>query len=112
MSDKVVLKYTPANPGDHLRAVPQRDLTEADMQYIEPSQLRNMTVPGPSGKAMYTPVEEKEEPPKTEKPKRESAKAKKEREAAEKAAAEQAEADAKAAAANEQNAAQEGAEEA
>ena len=56
MSDKVVLKYTPAQPGDFLRAVPQRDLTEADMQYIEPSQLRNMTVPGPSGKAMYTPV--------------------------------------------------------
>ena len=55
MSDKIVLKFTPANKGDHLRAVPQRDLTEADMQNIGPDQLRNMTVPGPSGKAMYTP---------------------------------------------------------
>jgi hypothetical protein len=54
MSD-IVLKFTPANKGDHLRGVPQRDLTEADMQNIGPDQLRNMTVPGPSGKPMYTP---------------------------------------------------------
>ena len=60
MSDKIVLKYTPANPGDHLAAVPQRDLTEADMENIGPHQLMNMTVPGPSGKPMYTPPSKKD----------------------------------------------------
>jgi hypothetical protein len=57
MSDEIVLKYTPANEGDHLYAVPQRNLTAADMENISPDQLRNMTLPGPSGKPMYTPVE-------------------------------------------------------
>ena len=70
MSDEIVLKYTPANKGDHLYAVPQRDLTEADMENISPNQRRNMVLPGPSGKPMYTPVEKKSKA--TAKPKAEA----------------------------------------
>jgi hypothetical protein len=61
--EPIVYKFTPINPGDHLRDVPQRDLTAADVLNIGPVQLRDATVPGPSGKAMYTavtPADEKE----------------------------------------------------
>jgi hypothetical protein len=52
--DEVVLKYTPVNDGDYILGVPARDLTERDMRRIEPVHLHQMTVPGASGKALYT----------------------------------------------------------
>ena len=51
---EIVLKFTPATPGDHLRGIPARDLTAEEMANIEPFDLRNMTLPGPSGTPMYT----------------------------------------------------------
>lgn len=52
----IVLKFTPANPGDHLNGIPQRDLTEQDVANLAPLDLYNATVAGPSGKPMYTAV--------------------------------------------------------
>jgi hypothetical protein len=57
----IILKFTPANPGDFLQGVPQRDLTAEDVARLEPPQLRNLTAIGPSGKPIYSP-------PKAEKP--------------------------------------------
>jgi hypothetical protein len=52
---EIILKFTPANPGDFLQGVPQRDLTAEDVARLEPPQLRNLTAPGPSGKPIYSP---------------------------------------------------------
>lgn len=52
----VVYKFTPANEGDFLQGIPQRDLTEADVANLAPLQLFHATVAGPSGKPMYTAV--------------------------------------------------------
>ena len=52
--EEVVLSYTPVNDGDFIAGVPRRDLTARDLQRIEPVQLHAMTVPGASGKPLYT----------------------------------------------------------
>ena len=52
--EEVVLSYTPVNDGDFIAGVPRRDLTERDLKRIEPVQLHAMTVPGASGKPLYT----------------------------------------------------------
>ena len=52
--DEIVLSYTPVNDGDYIAGVPRRDLTARDLQRIEPVQLHAMTVPGASGKPLYT----------------------------------------------------------
>jgi hypothetical protein len=44
----IILKFTPANPGDFLQGVPQRDLTAEDVARLEPHQLRNLS-------AIYSP---------------------------------------------------------
>lgn len=55
--EPIVFKFTPVNPGDHLRDVPQRDLTAADVANLSPLTLHAATAPGPSGKPMYTIVD-------------------------------------------------------
>jgi len=52
----VVYTFTPAKPGDFLQGVPQRDLTEEDVANLDPLNLFNATVAGPSGTPMYTAV--------------------------------------------------------
>jgi hypothetical protein len=55
--EPIVYKFTPINPGDFLRNVPQRDLTAADLAALSPIELHDATAPGPTGKAMYTAVD-------------------------------------------------------
>ena len=57
MSDeKVVLTYTPSGEPGILPGVPARDLTEEDVANLTPEQLRDATLPGPTGQPRYTRV--------------------------------------------------------
>ena len=63
-SEPIVYRFTPANPGDFLVGVPQRDLTAADVAALDPVRLHDATAPNGSGQTMYTAVK----PPKPAKP--------------------------------------------
>jgi hypothetical protein len=54
--EKVVLTYTPSGEPGILPGVPARDLTEEDVANLTPEQLRDATLPGPTGQPRYTRV--------------------------------------------------------
>lgn len=54
--EPILFTFTPVNKGDHLRSVPQRDLTAEDVAALSPHELHDATAPGPTGKPMYTAV--------------------------------------------------------
>ena len=58
MSDKeIVYRFTPHSPGAFLRNVPQRDLTQADVDRMTGDQRRDAFAPHPlHGKPLYTAV--------------------------------------------------------
>jgi hypothetical protein len=56
MSEKIVLKFQPQQPGDFFAGIPARDLTQADVDQLGPAQLRDALADGPRGKPMYAVV--------------------------------------------------------
>ena len=55
--DPVILKYTPVRDGDYVAGVPREDIRQSRYQRLEPVQLHAMTVPGASGKPLYSYVD-------------------------------------------------------
>jgi hypothetical protein len=59
--DEPIYKFTPQFEGAFLRHVPQRDLTQADVDHMTPDLVRDAFSPHPLyGKPLYTAVEGKE----------------------------------------------------
>ena len=54
----IIYRFTPHSPGAFLRNVPQRDLTQADVDRMTGAQRRDAFAPHPIyGKPLYTAVE-------------------------------------------------------
>lgn len=54
---EVIYRFTPQFDGAFLRNVPQRDLTQADVDHLTPEQRRDAFSPSPAfGKPLYTAV--------------------------------------------------------
>jgi hypothetical protein len=57
--EPIVLAFKPRFEGEFLYAVPARDLTQADVDRLDPWALANATAPGPDGTPLYHPVDKK-----------------------------------------------------
>lgn len=55
-TEPVVLLFKPRTEGEFLYGVPARDLTQSDVDRLDPFALLNATAPGPDGEALYQPV--------------------------------------------------------
>ena len=51
--DPIVLAFKPRTPGEFMHGVPARDLTQADVDALDPWALANATAEGPDGTALY-----------------------------------------------------------
>jgi hypothetical protein len=61
-TDAIVAKFTPQFEGAFLRGVPQRDLTQADLDRLDPLTRRDALAPHPGfGTPLYTIVEKGKE---------------------------------------------------
>lgn len=57
--EPIVLAFKPRTPGEFLHGVPARDLTQADVDALDPWALANATAEGPDGTALYAASEKK-----------------------------------------------------
>jgi hypothetical protein len=57
--EPIVLQFKPRFDGEFLYTVPARDLTQADVDRLDPWALANATAPGPDGTPLYHPVKKK-----------------------------------------------------
>lgn len=55
-SEPIAYEFKPRNPGEYLMGVPQRDLTQAEFDALQPEAQRNATYGTDALPAMYQPV--------------------------------------------------------
>lgn len=55
----IVLRFAPRTDGEFMYGVPARDLTQADVDRLDPWALANATSAGPDGRALYVPVKKR-----------------------------------------------------
>lgn len=61
--DPIVARFTPQFDGSHLKGVPQKDLTQREIDTLNPIDRRDAFAPHPLyGKPLYTMVDEEETP--------------------------------------------------